>query len=134
MRVIRGREADTPSENRTSTFTGTVWADVLIAGEPGVTVNNVFFAPRSRTYWHTHELGQVLYVTSGQGRIFNRGGEGGIIRAGDTVWIPPGEKHWHGAAPTSGLVHIAFHEHLNGTHVTWMEHVTDEQYAVAPTG
>ena len=61
MRVIRGREADTPSENRTSTFTGTVWADVLLGGEQGVTVNNVWFGPRSRTYWHTHDVGQILH-------------------------------------------------------------------------
>ena len=93
MRVIRGREADTASENRTSTFTGTVWADVLLAGEQGVTMNNVFFGPSSRTYWHTHDVGQILQVIAGSGFVVTRDGKVEAIRAGDIAWIPAGEEH-----------------------------------------
>jgi quercetin dioxygenase-like cupin family protein len=119
---------------RSEWFTGTVWQDPIVeAPDPArIKAVRVTFEPSARTAWHTHPLGQTLHVVSGVGRVQTWGGPVQEIRPGDTVWIPPGEKHWHGAAPTSGLVHIAFHEHLNGTHVTWMEHVTDEQYAVAP--
>jgi quercetin dioxygenase-like cupin family protein len=79
-------------------------------------------------------LGRRCIVVSGVGRVQRWNGPVEEIRPGDTVWIPPDEKHWHGASPTSGLVHLALHEHQNGVHVTWLEHVTDEQYAVAPTG
>jgi quercetin dioxygenase-like cupin family protein len=124
MRVIRGREADTPSENRTSTFTGTVWADVLLAGEPGVMVNNVFFAPRSRTYWHTHEVGQILQVIAGSGFVVTRAGHSEPIRAGDIAWIPAGEEHWHGGSPDSFLLHTA-----TSIGVTeWLDEVSEEDY------
>jgi quercetin dioxygenase-like cupin family protein len=73
-------------------------------------------------------------VISGVGRTQTFGEPVREIRPGDTVWIPPGEKHWHGAAPTTAMVHLAFQENLNGVHVTWMEHVTDEQYNVEPAG
>jgi quercetin dioxygenase-like cupin family protein len=84
--------------------------------------------PGARTAWHTHPLGQTLHVTRGTGRVQTWGGPIREIRAGDTVWFPPGEKHWHGASPTSAMVHIAMQEALDGVYSTWMEHVTDEEY------
>jgi len=94
----------------------------------------VAFEPGARTAWHTHPLGQTLYVISGVGRIQTKGAPVREIRAGDVVWIPPGEKHWHGGAPSTGMVHIAMQESLDGSHVTWMEHVTDVEYSAASAG
>jgi quercetin dioxygenase-like cupin family protein len=135
MDITRATTVQT-RRGRAEWFTGTVWQDPIVeAPDPArVRAVRVAFEPGARTAWHTHPLGQTLHVVSGIGRVQTWGGPVQEIRPGDTVWIPPDEKHWHGAAPTSGLVHIAFHEHQNGTHVTWMEHVTDEQYGVAPTG
>lgn len=115
-------------------FTGTVWQDPVIeAPDPArVRAARVSFEPGARTAWHTHPLGQTLHVLSGMGRAQTQGGPVREIRAGDTVWIPPGEKHWHGASPTTGMVHMAIQESLDGVHVTWMEHVSDEAYAAAP--
>ena len=117
-------------------FTGTVWQDPIIEapGPARVRSARVSFEPGARTAWHTHPLGQTLHVVSGVGRVQLWGGPVREIRAGDTVWIPPNEKHWHGAAPNTRMVHIAFHEALNGKHVEWMEQVSDKDYAVAPTG
>src|SRR6516164_7455847 len=84
--------------------------------------------PGARTAWHTHPLGQTLFVVSGAGRVQSWGGTIREIKAGDVVWISPNEKHWHGAAPTTSMVHVATQEALDGKHVTWMEHVSDEQY------
>jgi len=111
-------------------FTGTVWQDPIIEAPAPARIRGAFvrFEPRARTAWHTHPLGQTLHVVSGLGRVQTWGGPIREIRAGDTVWIPPGEKHWHGASPTSAMVHIAMQEGLDGVHVTWMEHVTDAQY------
>jgi quercetin dioxygenase-like cupin family protein len=95
--------------------------------------SRVAFEPGARTAWHTHPLGQTLYVIFGVGHVQMKGGPVREIRPGDTVWIPPGEKHWHGGSPTSGMVHIAMHESLDGSHITWMEHVTDDEYAVQVT-
>ena len=82
----------------------------------------------ARTAWHTHPLGQTLIVTSGMGRTQRWGGPVEEIRPGDVVWIPPGEKHWHGASPTTAMTHIAIQEKLDGKPVDWLEHVTAEQY------
>jgi len=89
---------------------------------------SVTFEPGARTAWHTHLLGQVLIVTAGWG--WTQRWEGPIeeIRPGDVVWIPPGEKHWHGASPTTAMTHIAIQEQLDGKAVDWMEQVSDEQY------
>ena len=92
------------------------------------------FTPGARTHWHTHPLGQTLYVTAGCGRVQSLGGPIREIRAGDTVWIPPGEKHWHGAGPDTAMTHIALHEALDGSAVEWMEPVTDSEYNAAPEG
>jgi quercetin dioxygenase-like cupin family protein len=115
-------------------FTGPVWQDVLADPTPPARVRAsvVSFAPGSRTAWHTHPLGQTLYVTSGCGRAQTLGCPVREIRAGDVVWIPPGEKHWHGASPTTSMTHVAIQEALDGKAVEWLEHVTDEDYAKAP--
>ena len=115
-------------------FTGTVWQDAIIEAPAPARIRavRVSFEPGARTAWHTHPLGQTLHVLSGVGRVQGWGGPVREIRPGDTVWIPPGEKHWHGAAPTIGMVHLALHEHLDGAHATWLEHVSDAEYAVAP--
>lgn len=88
----------------------------------------VTFEPGGRTAWHTHPLGQTLIVTAGCGRVQRDGGPIEEIRAGDIVWFEPGEKHWHGASPTTAMTHIAIAEMLDGKVVEWMEQVTDEQY------
>ncbi len=117
-------------------FTGTVWQDPIIATPaPAHLVSaRVAFEPGARTAWHTHPLGQTLYVVFGVGRAQTKGGPIREIRAGDTVWIPPGEKHWHGASPKNAMVHIAMQESLEGSHVTWMEKVTDEEYGRPVSG
>ena len=114
-------------------FTGTVRIDPLFqAPEPArVAGAAVTFEPAARTAWHTHPLGQTLVVTAGAGRVQRWGGPIEEIRPGDVVWIAPGEKHWHGAAPTTAMTHIAIHEQLNGKAVEWLEHVSEEQYAKA---
>jgi quercetin dioxygenase-like cupin family protein len=116
-------------------FTGTVWQDPIVdtPAPARVRAARVAFEPGARTAWHTHPLGQTLHVVSGVGRIQKLGEPVREIRAGDTVWIAPGEKHWHGASPTNAMVHIAIHEALDGVHVKWMEYVSAADYAVAPT-
>jgi quercetin dioxygenase-like cupin family protein len=116
-------------------FTGTVWQDPVVeAPTPArLRVNRVSFEPGARTAWHTHPLGQTLFVLSGVGRAQTWGGPVRTIRPGDTIWIPPGEKHWHGAAPNTGMSHLAMQEALDGTAVVWLEHVTDADYTKAPT-
>jgi len=111
-------------------FTGTVRVDPLFtAADPARGLcANVTFEPGARTAWHTHPLGQTLIVTAGVGRAQRWGGPIEEIRAGDVVWFPPGEKHWHGAAKTTAMTHIAIQERLDGKAVDWMEKVTDEQY------
>ena len=116
-------------------FTGTVWQDPIIeAPAPArIRANRVSFEPGARTAWHTHPLGQTLHVLSGVGRAQTWGGPVREIRPGDTVWIPPEEKHWHGAAPDHGMVHLAMQESLDGTAVEWLEHVSDKDYAAEPS-
>ena len=88
----------------------------------------VTFEPGARTAWHTHPLGQTLIVTAGCGRAQRWGGPIEEVRPGDVVWFAPGEKHWHGATPTTAMTHIAIQEALDGKRVDWMEQVNDEQY------
>ena len=111
-------------------FTGTVRVDPLFqAPEPArVTGGSVTFEPAARTNWHTHPLGQTLIVTAGVGRVQLWGSPIAEIRPGDVVWIAPGEKHWHGAAPTTAMTHIAIQEKQNGSVADWLEAVTDTQY------
>jgi len=112
-------------------FTGTVRIDPLFlqAETPArATGASVTFEPGARTAWHTHPLGQALIVTAGCGRVQRDGGPIEEIRPGDVVWFPPGEKHWHGAGPTTAMTHIAIQELLDGSAVTWLEQVSDAQY------
>jgi quercetin dioxygenase-like cupin family protein len=111
-------------------FTGTVWQDPIIQAPNPALLRALWvrFEPGARTAWHTHPLGQTLYVSSGLGRVQTWGVPVREIRAGDTVWIPPGEKHWHGAGPDAGMEHLAMQEHQGGETVVWSELVTDEQY------
>jgi quercetin dioxygenase-like cupin family protein len=125
------RAGSEPSERGPSDwFTGTVRIDPLFrAPEPArVSGATVTFEPGARTAWHTHRLGQTLIVTAGCGRVQRWGGPIEEIRPGDIVWISPGEKHWHGASPTTAMSHVAIQERLDGQSVDWMEHVSDEQY------
>ena len=111
-------------------FTGAVRIDPLFeAPEPArVRAASVMFESGARTAWHTHPLGQTLIVTSGLGWAQRWGGPIEEIRPGDVVWFSPGEKHWHGATPTTAMTHIAIQEMLDGKVVQWMEHVTNEEY------
>ncbi len=111
-------------------FTGSVRVDRLFdAHDPArASGGSVTFEPGARTAWHSHPLGQTLIVTAGCGRVQRWGGPIEEIRPGDVVWIPAGEKHWHGAAPTTAVTHIAIQEHQDGKVADWMEHVSDEQY------
>jgi quercetin dioxygenase-like cupin family protein len=111
-------------------FTGNVSVDPIVeTPDPSrLRAALVHFAAAARTAWHTHPLGQTIYVTSGQGLAQIWGGEVFDINTGDTVWFAPGEKHWHGAATTSAMSHIAMQEALDGKAVDWLEQVSDEQY------
>ena len=111
-------------------FTGAVRVDPLFeAPDPArVAGSSVTFEPGARTVWHTHPLGQTLIVTAGRGRVQRWGGPIEEIHPGDVIWFAPGEKHWHGASPTTAMTHIAIQERLNGKAVDWMEPVSDEHY------
>ena len=111
-------------------FSGTVWQDPIIEAPAPARVNavKVAFEPGARTAWHTHPLGQTLHVLSGVGLVQLRGQAAQQITAGDTVWIDPGEEHWHGAMPTHAMTHIAIQERLDGTMADWLNKLTDEEY------
>jgi quercetin dioxygenase-like cupin family protein len=114
-------------------FTGTVRIDAPSSGSDAARVGGaiVTFEPGARTAWHTHPLGQTLLITAGLGRMQRESGPIETIRSGDIIWFPPGEKHWHGAAPNCAMSHIAIAESLDGRAVDWLEKVTDEQYGVS---
>ena len=125
------RHGSQPSrQGAAETFTGTVRIDPLFNANPPSRTSGgrVTFEPGARSAWHTHPLGQTLIVTAGTGWIQPWGGPIQEIREGDVVWIPPGQKHWHGATPTTRMTHIAITEFLEGKNVEWMEQVSDEQY------
>ncbi len=125
------RSGSQPSDRGSADyFTGSVRIDPLFqAPDPARVVSaSVTFEPGARTAWHTHPLGQTLIVTAGCGWVQVWGGPVEEIRPGDVVWIPPGEKHWHGATPTTAMTHIAVQESSDGKTVEWMEKVSDEQY------
>lgn len=128
MKVVSSRDTETrraPEE----WFTGEVWMDATSVPQPGAGLFRVLFEPGARTNWHTHPEGQILYVLTGLGRI-QKEGEGVLeIQPGDIVYIAPGEKHWHGAAPDTFMVHIAISPALETDGATeWLEPVTDEDY------
>ena len=111
-------------------FTGAVRIDAPFQATEPASVGGatVTFEPGARTAWHTHPLGQTLIVTQGRGRLQAWGEEAVILNQGDIAWIPPGVKHWHGASAQTAMTHLAIAEAVNGSPVTWLEKVTDEQY------
>jgi quercetin dioxygenase-like cupin family protein len=116
-------------------FTGTVRVDPLFGPDPDrVAGALVTFEPGARTAWHTHPLGQTLFVTAGCGWVQREGGPIEEIRPGDVVWFPAGGKHWHGAAATTAMSHIAVTERLNGSVVDWLEPVSEAQYGAGTMG
>ena len=128
------RSGSQPStKGPTEYFTGTVRIDPLFqAKSPAKAVGaTVTFEPGARTAWHTHPLGQTLIVIAGCGRVQRWDGPIEEIRPGDVVWIPPNEKHWHGATANTAMTHIAIQEQLDGKTADWMEKVSDEQYKAA---
>jgi quercetin dioxygenase-like cupin family protein len=129
MQITRSGERQ-PTAGPAEYFTGAATITPLFdpQGPSQVGAASVAFEPGARTAWHTHPLGQRLIVTSGTGWTQVEGGPVEEIRAGDVVWCPQNARHWHGATRDSGMTHIAVQETLNGSPVTWMEHVTDEQY------
>jgi len=125
------RNGSQPSINgQAEYFTGNVRIDPLFqAPYPArASVASVTFEFGARTAWHSHPLGQTLIVTAGNGLVQSWGEPIEKIRPGDVVWSPPGEKHWHGAAPTTTMTHISIVEQLDGKSADWMEKVSDEQY------
>ena len=114
-------------------FYGNVFQDPIIESpEPArVRAIKVLFEPKARTAWHTHPLGQTLYVLKGIGLVGNRKGPPKLINEGDTVWIPPNEEHWHGASEDSIMEHIAIQEALDGKVANWLEQVSDYEYYLA---
>lgn len=120
MRIVHGRPDGQPSQERGATFTGQVWFDPVLS-DGGNTIGTVFFTPGAHTYWHSHEHGQILQVLSGRGFVCAEGEEPQEIRAGDTVWTAPGERHWHGAAPDSFMSHTA----ISLGETLWGDEVTD---------
>lgn len=130
MQVFHARSEGALSEKRGATFSGEVWADSVKPYADGVQVNNVFFTPGARTFWHVHEHGQVLHVTAGQGWVCKEGEAPQSIRAGDVVWIAPGERHWHGAAEGSYMIHMA----TSIGKTDWQDEVAQSDYESAGAG
>ena len=128
--VVQRAGSQAPSIGAAQNFTGSVRVDGRFQGSAPARVSGgtVTFEPGARTAWHTHPLGQTLIVTAGAGLVQHWGGAIQEIRPGDTVWIPPGVKHWHGASAMTGMTHVAISEAQDGKTVDWLEHVSDEQY------
>jgi quercetin dioxygenase-like cupin family protein len=124
QKVIVTRSGSQPSRNAPAQyFTGSVRIDPLFEakGPSNTSAAYVTFEPSARSAWHTHPLGQILVVTAGTGRVQRWGDPAQEIRPGDVVWIPPGQKHWHGASPTTAMTHIAIQGSVGGKNVEWME-------------
>jgi quercetin dioxygenase-like cupin family protein len=123
VQIIRAHAPGQPAEVRTATFTGTVYADPVFSADD-VTVANVFFTPGARTYWHHHERGQFLVVTAGFGLICSAGETPQELQGGDTGWVPPGERHWHGGGPDTYVLHTA----VSLGRTNWHDEVSGEEY------
>src|SRR5262245_56427231 len=106
MEIVRGHRPETPAERRGPTFTGVVYADPILSS-PDAGLTSVLFTPGARTFWHYHERGQILVVLGGAGFVCTEDGEPQPLSAGDIVWAPPGERHWHGGGPDTFLSHLA---------------------------
>lgn len=128
--VIKRSGSQPSSRGPADWFTGSVRIDPLFqANDPARAAGaSVTFEPGARTAWHTHPLGQTLIITAGSGWVQREDGPIEDVHPGDVVWFPPGEKHWHGATPTTGMTHIAIQEAQDGKVVDWLQHVSDEQY------
>jgi quercetin dioxygenase-like cupin family protein len=127
VKIVHARADGATAEARSATFTGTVWGDPVLATTDGTTINSVTFTPGARTFWHHHEGGQILHVTAGTGWVCTHGEAPQPLRAGDVVWVPPGEQHWHGAGPGSIMTHLAV---SLGT-TTWRREVSADEYGQA---
>jgi quercetin dioxygenase-like cupin family protein len=127
---IRRNGTQASAKGPSEWFTGAVRIDQPFHGADPARVAGatVTFEPGARTAWHTHPLGQTLMVTAGCGWAQRAGGPVEEIRPGDVIWFSPGEKHWHGATPATGMTHIAIQEKLDGKVVEWMEQVSEDQY------
>lgn len=129
MRVVSQGETET-RQGPEDWFTGGVWLNTATVPQPGAGFFRVSFEPGARTNWHTHPEGQFLFILTGAGRVGAEGGEVLEVGPGDCVWFAPDEKHWHGAAPDTFMVHLAITPAINtGGGTDWLEPVTDEQYA-----
>ncbi len=126
---IKRNGSQPSSKGQADYFTGNVRMDPLFDAPPPARVFGAYvtFEPGARTAWHAHALGQTLIVMAGCGRVQRWGGVIEEIQPGDVVWIAPGEKHWHGAAPATAMTHIAVVEKIEENSTSWMEHVSDEQ-------
>lgn len=126
MQIGRGSAGGRSPAKSPSTFTGQVWAQRALPPTPdGVRATDVFFVPGVRTDWHSHERGQFLRVTAGSGLVCSAGEQPTTLEVGDVVWVPPGERHWHGGSPTTCLTHLA----VSFGDTTWLEPVSDEEYS-----
>jgi quercetin dioxygenase-like cupin family protein len=135
MKITRNTAERVTAQGPADWFTGTVFIDTVRNPDEQSKVGAaaVHFTPGARTAWHTHPFGQTLYVVEGLGRVQRAGGRVEEIRPGDSIYIEPGESHWHGSAPGRFMMHIAMQEaDESGSPVTWGEHVTDEEYAAQP--
>jgi quercetin dioxygenase-like cupin family protein len=122
--IIPPKRHEGSSGKAGSQFSGAVFPYMTMPPTDGVTINTVNFTPGARTYWHSHESGQILQVIAGRGRIQAEGGPVHVLRAGDTVWAPPGERHWHGGSPDFFMTHTAISIGVT----SWAEEVTDDQF------
>jgi quercetin dioxygenase-like cupin family protein len=124
MKIVKALFAGVPSEKKTEHFDGHAWNDPLLPSTDGLTVNNIFFTPGSRTDWHSHEGGQLLHALSGQGVVCSEGGEPEVMTSGDVVWTSPGERHWHGGGEHTSLLQLA----VSIGPTTWFEPVLDHHH------
>jgi quercetin dioxygenase-like cupin family protein len=126
--IIRHANTEHQSPGKRSQFTGEVIGDLVLPSTDGVVINTVTFAPGARTYWHSHDRGQILVVLTGYGLICSEGEPPAPLRPGDWVWVPAGERHWHGAAPGTFMTHTAIS--LGPT--SWSDEVTQDEYTATP--
>jgi quercetin dioxygenase-like cupin family protein len=127
VKIVHGRPDKGETEQRGATFDGTVWADPVLPTTDGVTINSIYFTPGARTHWHRHERGQILQVTTGSGWVCSEGEAPQRLQPGDVVWVPPGERHWHGASTGCALAHVAI---SLGT-TQWDTPVSEDEYLAA---